>query len=577
LSAPAPELRQALLACRSSFLSAGFFSLFVNLLLLVPAFYMLEVYDRVLPSSSESTLLLLLLIVVFRFGVMGLLEWVRSQILIAASTRIDAALGSRVFDAIFARTLATNGRLASAQPLGDLMQVRQFLTGNGLFAFFDAPWLPIYIGVMFLFHPAFGALALVSARVLLAFAVWGETATRADLEHSTRLSNEAALHTQQQLRNAEVIEALGMLPRVRERWAARQADALAYQVRASRRGALAANAAKVFRITIQSLVLGLGAWLAIHRQLTPGLLIAGAILLGRALAPLDQIIAGWRGFQSARNAYARLDALLAALPARAEPMALPPPVGALAFERVTVQPDGAPAPVLRGLSFALEPGDSLAVVGPSGAGKSTLLRTALGLHPPGIGHVRLDGADLAQWSRAQLGPRVGYLPQDVELLDGTVAENIARFGAADADGVVAAAQAAGVHELILRLPQGYDTPLTGNGRSLSAGQCQRIGLARALYGEPCLVLLDEPNANLDQEGETALLEALRRLKARGCTVVVVTHRTQLLERLDLMAVLVEGQITRCGPREKVMEALRHPVSTLPSAAPVALRAAQGGA
>ncbi|WP_119157222.1 type I secretion system permease/ATPase [Caldimonas tepidiphila] len=559
------ELRAALGVCRHSFVMAGFFSLFINLLMLAPVFYMLEVYDRVLPSSGEATLLMLTLLVLFLFAVMGALDWVRSQILIAVSARIDGTLGPRVFDGVFARGLQGGGRGPSAQPLGDLMQLRQFLTGAGLLAFFDAPWVPVYIAVMFLFHPVFGAVGLASAGVLLALALWGELRTRADLEQATQVSQEISQHTQQQLRNAEVIEALGMLPRLRERWAARQAHAMSLQMRASRRGGAVGVASKMFRLAIQSLILGLGAWLAIRGQITGGSVIAGSILLGRALAPLDLIINGWRGFQGARGAYRRLEALLAALPRCADPMALPAPQGALALEQLTVQPAGAEAPLLRNVSLALPPGASLAIVGPSGAGKSTLLRAMLGLHEPASGSVRLDGAELAQWSREQLGRHVGYLPQDVELLDGTVAENISRFGPAEPERVLAAARAAGVHEIILRLPQGYETWLSSGGQALSAGQRQRIGLARALYGAPCLVVLDEPNANLDQDGELALAQTLRHLKAQGQTVVVTTHRPGLLAQMELLAVVVEGQLTRFGPRETVLAAIQQPVQRVAAA------------
>jgi ATP-binding cassette subfamily C protein EexD len=567
------ELAGVLARCRSSFVMAGFFSLFVNLLMLAPAIYMLEIYDRVLPSSSEPTLVMLTLIVVFLFTVMGALEWVRSQILIATSARIDGALGGRVFDAVFVRSLASSGRISSAQPLGDLMQLRQFLTGSPLFAFFDAPWVPIYIGVMFLFHPFFGVVAVIAALVLVGLTVCGERVTRGDLDRSTQLSQEAAQHTQQQLRNTEVIEALGMRDRVRARWQQRQSGALALQIRASRRGGIVATLSKVFRLTVQSLILGLGAWLAIHKEITPGLLIAGSILLGRALAPLDQMIAGWRGFQGARGAYRRLGALLAAAPARDEGMALPPPRGALSLDHVSVRPPGAAEPVLRNVSLELPAGTTLGVVGPSGAGKSTLLRTMLGLYPLQGGSVRLDGAELSQWTRERLGPHIGYLPQDVELLEGTVAENIARFGEIDGERVVAAARAAGVHELILHLSEGYETMLAGNAQALSAGQRQRIGLARALYGNPCLIVLDEPNSNLDQEGEAALAQTLRELKTQGRTVVVVSHRKALLAQLDLLAVMVEGQLTRFGPRDKVLASLQGPLAKVPTSP---LRAASAG-
>jgi ATP-binding cassette subfamily C protein EexD len=550
------ELRHALARCRGSFFAAGFFSLFINLLMLVPSFYMLEVYDRVLPSNSEPTLLVLTLITVFLFLVMGGLDWIRGQILIVAGTRLERSLGGRVFDAVFKRTLATGGRIASAQPIGDLAQLRQFLASPGLLAFFDAPWVPIYVAVMFLFHPAYGAVAVVSALVLLALTLWGEMATKRDLEKSNALALESALSTQQHLRNVEAIEAMGMLPRLHARWANRQETAVALQVRASARGSLILTLSKFFRMTVQSLVLGLGAWLAIHREITPGLLIAGAILLGRALAPLDLMIGGWRGFVSARGAWRRLGALLSAAPPETPGLPLPALRGAVHLEKVTVTPAGAGAPVLKGVSLDLDAGLTLGIIGPSGAGKSTLARTILGLCVPASGSARLDGAEACQWDRERLGDAVGYLPQDVELIDGTVSENIARFAAGEPEKVIEAAQAAGVHELILRLPDGYETQLIGNAGMLSAGQRQRIGIARALYGEPQLVVLDEPNANLDQEGEAALADSLRRLRSRGCTVIVISHRAQLLDEVDRIAVMIDGQVAKVGPREAMLASLQ---------------------
>jgi len=504
----------------------------------------------VLSSSSESTLLMLTLITVFLFVVMGGLEWVRSQILIATGTRLDQMLGSRVFNSIFSMALASGGKAATSQPLNDLLQLRQFLTGNGLFAFFDAPWLPIYVLLLFLFHFWFGVAAVVSALVLAGLAVWNEMATRADLKEASTESIGAGQYTQSSLRNAEVIEVMGMLPQIRQRWQDKQQKVLALQARASAKGGLINAISKTFRMTIQSLVLGLGAYLAIHKEISPGLVISGSILLGRALAPLDLMISGWRGFLTAREAYNRLTALLPETTPRQKPLPLPDPKGEIRLDNVTVIPAGAGRPILKGLSFHIEPGTQVAVLGPSAAGKSTLVRTVLGIYRADQGHVRMDGADIHNWERTQKGSLLGYLPQDVELLDGTISENIARFGEIDPAKIVEAAQMAGIHEMVLQLPEGYETRIAGNGYLLSTGQRQRVGIARAVYGDPKVVVLDEPNSNLDQAGEAALLATLAVLRRKGATVMVVAHRTNIISQVDKILLLVDGKLAFFGPRDE---------------------------
>ncbi|MGE0646189.1 MAG: type I secretion system permease/ATPase [Nitrospira sp.] len=556
------DLRRALAVSRRSFVATAFFSLFVNLLMLVPALYMLAVYDRVLQSGSESTLLMLTLITVFLFLVLGGLEWIRSRILVATSARLDEHLGERTFAALFAQSLQSSRTVTTAQPLTDLLQLRQFLTGPGLLAFFDAPWIPIYVGLMFLFHWAFGAVAVLSILLLAGLAWWNELATRTELSEANRESLDATQFVQRNLRNAEVVEAMGMLPRLQARWQSKQQHVVALQSRASTKAGLINALSRTYRLTIQSLVLGLGAYLAIHKQITPGLVISGSILLGRALAPLDHMIAGWRGWLSAREAYGRLDSLLHAIPEHESRMSLPPLRGQVTLDQLGLTVPGRSEPILNRITLTIEPGTTVALIGPSAAGKSTLARAILGLYPPTQGRVCLDGADVHKWDRTQLGQSVGYLPQDVELLDGTVAENIARFGQIEPDRVVDAARCAGIHEMIVTLPQAYDTPLIGGGIALSAGQRQRLGLARAIYGRPRLVVLDEPNANLDLVGEAALLTMLRHLQRDGCTVVVVTHRPNVLQAVHKIALIVQGKLALYGPREKVLAAMATPPSTV---------------
>lgn len=558
LTSEPSDLRRALATCRRSFVATAFFSLFVNLLMLVPTLYMLAVYDRVLQSGSESTLLMLTLITVFLFLVLGGLEWIRSRILVATSARLDEQLGERTFAALFAQSHRSSGQVSTAQPLNDLLQIRQFLTGAGLLAFFDAPWIPIYVGLMFLFHPAFGAVAVISILLLAGLAWWNEVATRTDLAEANRESLDATQLVQRNLRNAEVVEAMGMLLRVQARWQSKYQQVVALQCRASTKAGLIHALSRTYRLTIQSLVLGLGAYLAIQKQITPGLVISGSILLGRALAPLDQMITGWRGLLGAREAYGRLDLLLRTIPAPTARMALPPLRGQVTLDGLVITVPGRQEPILNGVTLTIEPGITVALIGPSAAGKSTVARAILGLYPPAQGRVCLDSADVHNWDRTQLGQSVGYLPQDVELLDGTVAENIARFGPVEADRVVDAAHWAGIHEMILTLPQAYDTPLLGGGVALSAGQRQRIGIARAIYGRPRLVVLDEPNANLDMAGEAALLKTLLQLQRDGCTVVVVTHRPHVLQAVQKIALIVQGKLARYGAREQVLAAIAHP-------------------
>jgi ATP-binding cassette subfamily C protein EexD len=549
-------LSQALVTCRSSFIFVGFFSMCINILMLVPAIYMLQVYDRVVTSGSETTLLMITLILVVMMITLGALEWVRSRILVRVSTRLSMQLNKRVFDVSFKQALYSGGVMSSAQPVQDLTGLRQFMTGNALFAFFDAPWIPMYLFVMFMFHSWYGWVGVASAILLAILAVINEYATSKQLKNANDEMSASGNALRQNLANAEVIESMGMLGDLRERWLTKQYKVLSWQTSASDRAGEIASISKTLRLLVQSLILGVGAYLAINNEITPGLMIAGSILLGRALAPIDQMIGAWKGFVAARGQYARLSNILSKVPEEEDKMSLPAPLGAVSFESAIITPPSSKLPAIKGISFKTEPGNVIAVIGPSAAGKSTLARGLLGIWPASSGKIRLDGADIFAWNREELGPHIGYLPQDIELFEGSISENIARFGKIDANKVVEAGKMAGVHELILALSDGYDTIIGSQGSGLSGGQRQRIGLARALYGDPALVVLDEPNSNLDEPGEMALMNAIKRLKERKASVFIITHRPSILAAVDKLMLLSEGQIQLYGPRDEVLATLK---------------------
>jgi len=571
------SLQAALKACKGSFISVGIFSLFVNALMLVPTFYMLQVYGRVVTSGSISTLVMLTIIMTILVVTMGSLEWIRSRIMVRVSTKLDVLLSRDVYKASFKRALESGGMDASAQPLNDLTGLRQFTTGNGIFAFFDAPWLPIYIAVMFMFHPYYGWVAIGSAIVLLILAYFNEKGTSKALAEANKENVAATLQTTKNLRNAEVIESMGMLRTLMQRWSRRQSKVLLLQSSASDKGGVISAISKTFRMLIQSLILGLGAYLAVNHEISPGLVIAGSILLGRALAPIDMIIGSWKGFISARTQYDRLNGIMDKLQAEPQRMSLPAPIGNVQVENLFVTPPGSKNAILRGISFGVPAGRVVGIIGPSASGKSTLARALMGVWVPQHGTVRLDGADISNWDKEELGPHMGYLPQDIELFEGTISDNIARFGEVDAGKVVLAAQTAGVHEMILRLPEGYDTVIGSEGVNLSGGQRQRVGLARAIYGTPRLILLDEPNSNLDEVGERALASAIAQLKATGATIFVITHRTTILTQLDSLLVMSDGGLSMYGPRDQVMEELnKQQLAAQQKAAPLAAGAAPAG-
>lgn len=549
------DLQKVLGTCRRSFIYVGTFSLFINLLMLVPPLYMLQVYDRVITTRSQETLLMLTLVVVFLFVVMGGLELMRSRILVRIGNKLDVQISQRLYSAMFKRSLMMPGK-PSAQPLNDLTTLRQFLSGNGLFAFFDAPWVPIYIGVLALFHPWFGLFALGAGIILATLAIINEVITKSLLNDANSQHVMSQDLANSNLRNAEVLHAMGMLPGIMGRWSARHREYLVLQSKASDRAGLITNTSKVLRLMFQSLILGLGAFLVLAGDLTPGMMIAGSILMGRALAPIDQMINGWKGFSGARTAKGRLEELLTTIPAEEPRMPLPNPKGRLVFEGVNAAPPGQKLPTLRGINLSVAKGEHLAIVGPSASGKSTLARVALGIWPSQVGCVRLDGADITQWNRTALGPHIGYLPQDIELFDGTISENIARFDEVDPQAVVLAAQRAGVHDMVLEQPNGYDTWLSHGGNALSAGQRQRIGMARALYGQPVLLVLDEPDANLDEAGEQSLADCMVRLRQEGTTALIITHRSGLLKNVDRVLVLKDGQIASLKPPTKMVPVTR---------------------
>jgi ATP-binding cassette subfamily C protein EexD len=525
--------------------------------MLAPIIYMLQVYDRVIGSGSMSTLAMLTLLLLCLLGAVGGFEWVRSRILISASNQLEKSLRHRVFDATFKRALVVGGQGSSAQPNADLSGLRQFLTGNGLFAFFDAPWFPIYVGVMFMFHPWFGIAAIFAGIIMVILAFINEKVTNKKLQDANTKAAWVSNQINRSLQNAEVIAAMGMTADIRKVQEHHSDEVLTLQTDASQQAAILTSISKTFRMIMQSMLLGLGALLALQQEISPGMMIAGSLLLGRALAPIDLLVGSWKGFSVARAQYGRLGELLEQISAQQEnTMDLPAPTGNLSAEQISVVPPGAKIPAVTNVSLRLSAGESLAIVGPSASGKSSLARALLGIWSTVRGKVRLDGADVSAWDRAKLGPHIGYLPQDIELFDGTISENICRFGELDSEKIVAAAKLAGVHEMILRLPQGYDTPIGASGGALSGGQRQRIGMARAVYGEPCLLILDEPNSNLDEQGERQLALSIGQLKARGCTVIVITHRTLLLGAVDKMLVLQGGAVALYGPRDDVLAKLK---------------------
>jgi PrtD family type I secretion system ABC transporter len=566
------ELSVALRQVRPVLGVAGLFSFFVSALMLTVSLYMLQVYDRVLTSRHVGTLVLLTILALGLLLFGAVLDWLRARLFVRISLKLDRALAGAVFSAAFLRLVRT-GQGSQGQPMRDIETLRQFLTGSGIIALFDAPWAVVFLLVIFLIHPLLGVIAVSGMAILLVLAGVGEFIARKPLQEAAAHGVMAYAFAEANMLNAEVVHTMGMLPRLRARWLLQHEQMLAGQSRAGERAASLTAAAKFFRQILQVIMLGAGAWLVLQRITTPGVMVACSIILGRALAPVEAAIGSWRALLSARGSYARLHGLLAAAGAETPRLDLPRPTGRLQVEDIVALPPGATRPVLHGVSFRLDAGEILGIAGPAAAGKSTLARLLVGAASPRAGQIRLDDADLVQWHPDALGPHLGYLPQNVELLAGTVAENIARFGPIDAGAVVLAAQRAGVDAMVRRLPDGYNTMIGSFGANLSGGQRQRIALARALYGNPVLVVLDEPNANLDGDGEAALRDAILAQKAESTTVVVIAHRPSILSATDRLLVLRDGRVDMFGATADVLPRIIHPTHAQMPLRPAAAMAA----
>ncbi|WP_240540106.1 type I secretion system permease/ATPase [Salinarimonas soli] len=554
------ELLGALKRCRGAFIAVAVMSGLLNVLALTGSFYMLEIYDRVLPSRSLPTLVGFSIVALMLFGSQGLLDVIRARILVRVGNHLDEALGRRAFEVLVRLPLRGKRPGESQQPVRELDQVRGFLSGLGPTALFDLPWMPLYLLICFGFHFWIGVTALGGAILLVSLTLATEFLTRKPAEAATVAAVQRHTMAEGARRNAEVVQAMGMAPRLAAAWSnANDEHRLSQQRAADVAGGLGAIS-KILRMVLQSGVLGVAAYLVIQGQASAGMMIASSILVSRALAPVELAIAHWKGFIGARTSWAQLNRLLQGAPRGQRPMALPRPTASVSVEGVACVPPDSNRIVVHEATFALKAGSALGVIGPSGSGKSSLARVLVGVWEPARGRVRLDGAALEQWDPVALGPHIGYLPQSVELFAGTVAQNIARFDPeAEPEAIIAAAKAANVHDLILRLPEGYETPIGENGSALSAGQRQRVALARALYGDPFFVVLDEPNSNLDSEGEQALTQAILSVRARGGTVVVIAHRPSALAGVDLVMLMNEGRVQAFGPRDEVLtQTLKRP-------------------
>jgi PrtD family type I secretion system ABC transporter len=547
------EVNSVLKASRGVIISTWVFSCLVNVLMLTGSLFMLQVYDRVIPSGSIPTLVALSCIVLILYLYYGFLEYVRTRLLVRVGRRLEETLRGRVFDAVSYLALKKAGK-AGSQPVADLAAIRQFLGGQGPLAYLDMPWVPIYLLVVFLLHWVLGVVAVISALVITCLALLTEMATRDPLAKANVAVMKSNLMTEESRRNAEALYSLGMKGTMRKRWIANQHEALDHQTRANDAGATYSSLSRVFRMIVQSAMLATGAYLAVKHEISGGSIVASSIIMGRALAPVEQAVGNWQQFLGARKALDRLNEVLDLVPVEQERMKLPPAVGYLEVENLVAMLPGSDKPILQGISFKVKPGKGLGIIGPTGAGKSTLARLLVGLMQPVRGSVRIDGATSDQRSDDERGLMIGYLPQDIQIFDGTVAQNISRFAEnPNPAKIVEAATLANIHEFIMRLPQGYDTPLAESGSRLSAGQKQRVALARALFGDPVLFVMDEPNSNLDADGEIALDRAIRACLKRNASVVVVAHRPSALHAMDDLLVLTNGQVAAYGTRDEILK------------------------
>jgi ATP-binding cassette subfamily C protein len=554
---PTVSVKAGLIRLLPAFTTVAIFSFFINLLMFVSPLYMLQIYDRVITSRNVTTLIGLTVLAGALILVYALLENFRSRVFVRVGARFDKMLANRVFDSVHQGRMMRGGNMYF-QCLRDLDTVREFFTGSGLIALCDAPWFPVFVFASFLLHPWFGYIALIGSVVTLLLTLLNEKLTKAQLNEASKAANTANTAASSMFRNSDVIQAMGMLSAVRGLWGVNHAQMINAQAIASDRAGLVLASTKFFRMFLQSVILGVGAYLAIQRETSPGTMIAASIIIGRALQPIELAVGSWKGFVAVRSAYARLSDLFQVVGLPPKRMDLPKPTGAVHVQDLYAAAPGAKNFVLQGVSFALAPGELLGIIGPSAAGKSSLARVLMGIWPVMRGAVRLDGNDLHHWDPQKLGQHIGYLPQDVELFSGSIAENIARFQKIDSEAILKAATLAGCHSMIQQMPDGYNTQIGDGGQSLSGGQRQRIGLARALYGTPSLVVLDEPNASLDSAGEEALLEALKAMRAEGVTLIIITHKINALAVADRILVLADGQVKSFGPRDEVLGKLVAP-------------------